>query len=102
MHQLSKTDGFSTYWSARECKGSFCIFLDDTVLYTSSLTEHAIKFKKLITANMRSEFKITDKCEFLRKEVIYLGHIIEEDEVRSDFKKIEAVQNFPIPKSAKI
>ena len=40
-----------------------------------------------------------DKCEFLRPEVAYLGHIIDKEGVRSDPKKIEAVKNFPIPKN---
>jgi len=38
-----------------------------------------------------------DKCEFLRKEIIYLGHVIDENRVRPDLKKLEAVQNFPKP-----
>jgi len=46
-----------------------------------------------------ANLKLPEKCEFLKKEITYLGHIIEED--GPDSKKIEAVQNFPIPKSAK-
>jgi len=42
-----------------------------------------------------------DKCEFLKREVIYLGHIITENGVRPDSKKIIAVKNFPIPKTRK-
>jgi len=78
------------------------VYLDDIVLYSSSLTEHAIKFEKLATRLRRANLKLQpDKCEFLRKEVSYLGHIIGENGVRPDPKKIEAVQNFPIPKNAK-
>jgi hypothetical protein len=32
-----------------------------------------------------------DKCEFLRKEVSYLGHVIGQIGVRPDEKRIEAV-----------
>lgn len=32
-----------------------------------------------------------DKCEFLRKEVVYLGHVITEDGIRPDPSKLEAV-----------
>ena len=42
-----------------------------------------------------------DKCEFLRHEVIYLGHIIDEHGVKPDPKNIEAVENFPRPKTPK-
>ena len=36
-----------------------------------------------------------DKCEFLRKEVYYLGHIIGQTGVRPDEKRITAVKEYP-------
>lgn len=78
------------------------VYLDDIVLYASSLTEHASKFNRLAerlrTANLRLQ---PDKCEFLRKEVTYLGHVINEAGVRPDPKKIIAVKNFPRPRNVK-
>jgi len=43
-----------------------------------------------------------DKCEFLRREVAYLGHIIENEGVRPNPEKTAAVKNFLIPKNAKV
>lgn len=81
---------------------SLFVYLDDIVIYASSLTEHEAKFNKLAerlrVANLRLQ---PDKCEFLRKEVAYLGHIISQEGVKPDPKKIEAVLNFPRPKNAK-
>lgn len=77
------------------------MYLDDIVLYSSSLTEHAIKFEKLATRLRQANLRLQpDKCEFLRKEVSYLGHIIGENGVRPDPKKVETVRDFPIPKNA--
>jgi hypothetical protein len=42
-----------------------------------------------------------DKCEFLRKEVSYLGHIIGQTCVRPDEKRIEAVKDYPEPKTTR-
>jgi hypothetical protein len=42
-----------------------------------------------------------DKCEFLRKEVCYLGHVIGSNGVKPDGKRIEAVKNFPEPRTTK-
>jgi len=42
-----------------------------------------------------------DKCEFLRREVMYLGHIIGSDGVKPDPAKIRAIMNFPTPKNPK-
>jgi len=45
--------------------------------------------------------KQPEKCEFLQKEVTYLGHVINENRVHPDLKKTEAVKNFPVPKNQK-
>jgi len=59
------------------------VYLDDIVIYANSLTEHAIKFEKLITRIRKANLKLqSDKYKFLRKEVIHLGHIIGEDGVQ--------------------
>jgi len=78
------------------------VYLDDIVLYASFLREHEIKFRKLAEKLKEANLKLQpDKCEFLRREVIYLGHIITEDGVKPDPNKIKAVENFPVPKNSK-
>lgn len=78
------------------------VYLDDIVLYSSSLHEHEIKFERLAARLRAANLKLQpDKCEFLRPEVMYLGHIIGRDGVRPDPKKVEAVQNFPQPQNPK-
>lgn len=42
-----------------------------------------------------------DKCEFLRKEVSYLGHVIGSTGVRPDEKRVEAVKSYPVPKTTR-
>jgi hypothetical protein len=74
------------------------VYLDDIVLYASSLREHEIKFSKLAKRLREANLKLQlDKCEFLRKEVTYLGHIITRDGVKPDPNKTCAVKKFPTP-----
>ncbi|XP_018311854.1 uncharacterized protein [Mycetomoellerius zeteki] len=78
------------------------VYLDDIVIYASSLTEHAQKFNKLAERLRKANLKLQpDKYEFLRKEVTYLGHVISEAGVKPDPKKLEAVGNYPRPRNAK-
>jgi hypothetical protein len=42
-----------------------------------------------------------EKCEFLRKEVSYLGHVITEDGVKPDPNKVRTIENFPTPTTVK-
>ena len=78
------------------------VYMDDIVIYAESLEDHIRKIKKLFgrlkTAGLTLQ---PDKCLFLRKEVMYLGHIISEEEVRPDPKKTQAVSEFPRPRNAK-
>ena len=42
-----------------------------------------------------------DKCEYLRPELEYLGHIITSDGVKPNDNKIEAIRSFQAPKNTK-
>lgn len=67
-----------------------------------SLEDHQKQLKEVFTRLRKHNLKLQPgKCEFLRKEVSYLGHIITEDEVQPDPKTTESVVNFPVPKNAK-
>jgi len=51
---------------------------------------------------MRKYMKLQlDKCEFLRKEVSYLGHIVGQTGVRPYEKRREAVKDYPKPKNTR-
>jgi hypothetical protein len=83
--------------------GTRCfVFLDDIVIYAKSLVDHDRKlrdvFSRLRKYNLKSQL---DKCEFLRKEVTFPGHILSEHGAEPDARKIECIKNFPTPKTAK-
>lgn len=84
-------------------QGERCfVYLDDIVVFASSLQEHEEKLREVFTRLQEFELKIQpDKCEFLRNEVAYLGHIISSEGVKPNPDKVEAVQNFPVPKCCK-
>ena len=76
------------------------VYLDDIVVWGSSLEEHNIRLKEVLQRLRENNLQVQpDKCEFLRKEVNFLGHVISEHGVLPDQKKIEAVRNFPVPLS---
>lgn len=71
------------------------VYLDDIVIH--DLEEHNKRFIKVLkrASNMILQPK---KCELLRKEVIYLEHIMMKNDISS---KLEAVKNFPTPRRVK-
>ncbi|KAL6427138.1 hypothetical protein ACFW04_008640 [Cataglyphis niger] len=71
-----------------------------TGLQGEKLFEHARKYNALIERLRKANLKLQpDKCEFLKTEVTYLGHVIGRDGVKPDPKKLEAVRQFPRPKT---
>jgi len=76
--------------------------MDDIVIYATSLEEHTKKYNLLIERLRQANLKLQlDKCEFLKTEVTYLGHVISKDRVKPDPKKLEVVRQFPRPKTPK-
>lgn len=56
------------------------VYLDDIIVYSHTLEEHDKRARRLFNRLRDAHLKLQpDKCEFLKPEVAYLGHIISED-----------------------
>lgn len=77
-------------------------YLDDIITYSSDLNEHIYRLESVFQRLEKHNLKIQPcKCEFLRKEVAYLGHVVTKDGVKPNPNKIIAIQKYPIPKTQK-
>ena len=78
------------------------VYLDDIIIFGETLEEHNERlkeiFQKLREHNMQLE---PDKCEFLKTELQYLGHVVTAEGVAPDPKKVESIVRFPTPKTQK-
>lgn len=83
----------------RGLQGIHClIYLDDIIIFSSSLQEHLEKLRTVFDRLRQTNLKIQlDKSEFLRKEILYLGHKITDKGLQPNDDKIKAVLNFPLP-----
>ena len=78
------------------------VYLDDIIVISPTLDEHINQLQEVFTRLRKFNLQLQPpKCEFLRHEVNYLGHVITEDGVKPDMKKVECVSNYPTPKNAK-
>lgn len=84
-------------------QGLHCyVYLDDCIIYSHDLESHMTKLK--LVFNKLREFNLKlqpDKCEFLRREVAYLGHIITDKGVSPNPEKVKSVTDFPTPTNVK-
>jgi transposase InsO family protein len=82
--------------------GTRFLFLFDIIIYARSLVYHDIKLREVLDRLGTYKLKLQpEKCEFLRKEVSYLGHQIMEAGVRLNPKKVAAIEQFPTPTNPK-
>lgn len=86
----------------RDLQNTIClVYLDDIIVFSTSLQEHMVNLQKVFQRLRESNFKIQmDKSEFLKRETAYLGHIISNDGIKPNPDKISAIQNYPLPKTA--
>lgn len=75
------------------------IYLDDLIIYGKSLENHNKNLLDVFSRLRQVNLKLNPlKCTFLRKEILYLGHVISSEGVLPDPTKIQAIKNWPIPK----
>ena len=76
------------------------IYLDDIIVFSETPQEHMRRlrgvFQKLASAGLKLK---PNKCEFFKKKITYLGHVVSEKGIEVDPKKTEAVQKWPVPKT---
>lgn len=75
-------------------------YIDDILVFSQTFEEHIIQFEKLLQAIKTERFKLKLlKCKFAHASIKYLGHIIENNKIKSH--NLQAIQNFPTPKNRK-
>jgi len=83
--------------------GNNCfVYIDDIIVYGKTIEEHnknlRILFERLRQVGLKLQ---PDKCEYLRPELEYLGHVISEHGIKPNPNRTEKVKNYPVPKNPK-
>ena len=79
---------------------SVLVYLDDILVFSKTEEEHLQHVKQVLEVlrNHRLYAKLS-KCEFGKKELNFLGHVVSAEGIKVDPKKVEIVNNWPIPNS---
>lgn len=76
------------------------VYLDDLIVFGRNLNEHNKNLTDVFNRLRKVNLKLNPlKCEFLKKEILYLGHIISENGISPDPDKIQALKEYPTPKN---
>ena len=78
----------------QDCSEFAMAYLDDIVIFSRNECEHLkhiqIIFQKLIDAGLKLK---ESKCDFFKKEIHYLGHLISSEEIHPLPEKLDTIRN---------
>ena len=76
------------------------VFFDDILIYSTSEIAHLFHLQEVFLREHQL-FANAKKCIFARSMIEYLGHIISEEGVFIDPSKVQAMLDWPLPKTLK-
>jgi hypothetical protein len=73
------------------------VFLDDILVYSKSEEEHE-EHLRIVLQTLRKEklYAKRSKCEFRLKSIAFLGHVVSEEGVAVDPRKVQAVKDLSV------
>ena len=78
------------------------LYVDDVLIASRTHKEHLEKLSRVLTRLEETRFVLNpSKCQFMKPQIKYLGFILDKHGVRPDSSKLQAVADFPTPKSVK-
>ena len=77
-------------------------YLDDIIVTGKTEADHLTNLQRTLERLKESGFRLRkSKCSFFQSSVVYLGHVIDKDEIRPLTNKVEAILKMPLPKDPK-
>lgn len=78
------------------------VYMDDILVFSTSLEEHINSLRSIFNTLRKAKLKIQiDKCDFLKKETQFLGHLLTNRGIKPNPGKIKIIQNLQLPKTVK-
>ena len=79
-----------------------CVYLDDILVFSEMEQQHLHNLHAVLEQLHREQFHAKQcNCEFGKRSVKYLGHIVENGTIRVNLDKVVAVQTWPVPTCVK-
>ena len=76
------------------------VYLDDIIVFSKSFEEHLTHLQTVFDALNQHHLRLKlEKCNFFMTELKYLGYVVNQSGIKVDNDKIQAIAEYPIPKS---
>ncbi|GFT26387.1 retrovirus-related Pol polyprotein from transposon 17.6 [Trichonephila clavipes] len=83
-------------------KGVVIIYMDDLIIPAKDEKEGLEKLREVLEVASKYGLEMKFKeCQFLRRKVEFLGHVVENGTIRPSIEKTIAIKKFPVPTTVK-
>jgi len=78
------------------------VYLDDILIFSNSPEEHEQHLRQVLDVLRKHKLYCKEsKCEFFKKEIAFLGHVLSSDGVKADPRKVQSIVDWPQPENVK-
>ena len=75
-------------------------YLDDIIVWSATFDEHLHRLRQVFDRIRKAGLKLKPaKCQFLKKRVTFLGHVVSSQGIETDPEKTRAVDEWPTPEN---
>lgn len=76
------------------------VYMDDIIIYSRTIEEHCNHLERVLQLLIEAGLKLNpDKCDFFKKQILFLGHLVSGEEIKPNPVLVEKVKNCPPPKT---
>ena len=77
-------------------------YIDDIIIYSKTMHEHILHIEQILSLLYHANFRLNpNKCNFVQREIQFLGHVINGKGVSPCPEKTRAITNIPTPSNIK-
>ena len=81
---------------------SVCVYFDDIFVFSTTFADHLKHLREVLTRLRKHELQAKlQKCKFMRKEIVFIGHLVSAEGLRPNPEKIRAIKEWGVPRKAK-
>ena len=86
----------------QDCSNFAMAYLDDIIIFSQNEEDHLKHIKIIFKKLKKADLKLKEsKCDFFKKEIHYLGHLISVSGIQPLPEKLESIRSMPKPRSPK-
>lgn len=78
------------------------VYIDDLLIVSATFEQHLVRLAAVAQSLRRANLTINvEKSKFVMKSIRYLGHIVGNGEIKADPSRVQAISDFPVPRTVR-